>query len=122
MLGLVAGDHRHSDPTLENGGVTVTIGVDVGGTKILGVAVDGAGRVLEEVRELTPAADGEAMVRVMAAAVSALRQRHDVSAVGAGVAGAVTREGVVRYSPNLPGAVELPVGALLAESTGLPVH
>jgi glucokinase len=28
----------------------------------------------------------------------------------------------VRYSPNLPGAVELPVAALLAEATGLPVH
>jgi glucokinase len=102
--------------------VTVTVGLDVGGTKILGVAVDNDGRVLEEVRELTPASDGEAIVRALTTAVSSLRARHDVSAVGAGIAGAVTREGVVRYSPNISGAVELPVRALLAEATGLPVY
>src|SRR3954447_19419475 len=98
-----------------------TIGIDVGGTKILGAVVDADGRVLEEVREPTPAGDGEAMVRAMAAVVAALRERHDVDAVGVGVAGAVTADGVVRYSPNLPGAIELPVGALLAEAAGLPV-
>src|SRR5687768_8929541 len=107
MCGLVAGDHRQPDRTLENGGVTRAIGLDVGGTKILGVVVDAGGRVFEEVREPTPADDGEAMVRAMANAVAALRARHDVVAIGAGVAGAVTRDGVVRYSPNLPGAIEL---------------
>jgi glucokinase len=99
----------------------MTAGLDVGGTKILGVVLGDDGRVLEEVREPTPATDGEAMVRAMATVVSALRARQDVSAIGAGVAGAVTRDGVVRYSPNISGAVELPVRALLAEATGLPV-
>ena len=103
--------------------MTISIGLDVGGTKILGVVVDAAGRLLEEVREPTPATDGQALVRAMTAAVSALRARHpDVGGVGAGIAGAVTPEGVVRYSPNLPGLVEAPVGKLLAEATGLPVR
>lgn len=102
--------------------MTRIIGLDVGGTKILGVVVDEHGRVLEEAREPTPAHDGVAMVRAMSDVVVALRERHDVGAVGAGVAGAVTRDGVVRYSPNIGGAVELPVRALLAEATGLPVY
>jgi phospholipid/cholesterol/gamma-HCH transport system substrate-binding protein len=33
----------------------------------------------------------------------------------------VSREGVLRYGPNLPGAVELPVRDMIAEVTGLPV-
>jgi glucokinase len=103
--------------------LTVSIGLDVGGTKILGVVVDTDGRVLEEVREPTPANDGAALVRAMAAAVTALRARHpDIGGIGAGIAGAVTREGVVRYSPNLPGLVEAPVAKLLAEATGLAVR
>ena len=103
--------------------MNTTIGLDVGGTKILGVVIDADGRVLEEVREPTPAGDGPATVRAMTDAVTALRARHpDVVAIGAGVAGAVTRDGVVRYSPNVPGLVEAPVGKLLAEATGLLVR
>jgi glucokinase len=64
-----------------------------------------------------------AMVGAMGETVAALRTRHDdVVAVGAGVAGLVTRQGTVRYSPNLPGVVELAVGPLLAELVGLPVQ
>lgn len=98
-----------------------TIGLDVGGTKILGVVADGSGAVLAEHRSFTPFEDGEATVEAMAGVVRALRGDHDVSAVGAGVAGLVTRAGVVRFSPNLPGMVELPVGDLLSEAVGLPV-
>jgi glucokinase len=98
-----------------------TIGLDVGGTKVLGVVTDGSGAVLDEHRVDTPGGDGGAMVAAMAAVVGELRARRpDVTAVGAGVAGLVTG-GVVRFSPNLPGAVELPVAALLSEAVGLPV-
>jgi glucokinase len=37
------------------------------------------------------------------------------------VAGLAGRDGIVRFSPNLPGVVELPVGPLLSEAVGLPV-
>jgi glucokinase len=99
-----------------------SIGLDVGGTKILGVVTDESGKVLSEHRVPTPH-DGMAMVGAMGETVAALRTRHDdVVAVGAGVAGLVTRQGTVRYSPNLPGVVELAVGPLLAELVGLPVQ
>ena len=97
------------------------VGLDVGGTKVLGVVTDRSGRVLDEHRVPTPAGDGPGMVAAMAEVVGVLRQRHDVGVVGAGVAGIVTRDGVVRFSPNLPGLVEAPVGALLAEAVALPV-
>ena len=101
----------------------VSIGIDVGGTKVLGVVTDGSGAVLDEVRAATPLDDGLRMVATMARVANELRARRpDASALGAGVAGLVTLDGVVRVSPNLPSVVELPVGSLLEEAVGLPAR
>jgi glucokinase len=98
------------------------VGLDVGGTKVLGVVVDASGAVLDEHRLLTPSTDGSAIVGAMAEVVGVLRRRHpEVAVVGAGVAGLATLDGIVRFSPNLPGVVELPIAALLSEAVGLPV-
>jgi glucokinase len=99
------------------------IGIDVGGTKVLGVVTDASGVVVDEVRAATPLDDGHQMVATMARVANELRRRHpDAVALGAGVAGLVTFDGVVRVSPNLPSVVELPVGALLEEAVGIPVR
>jgi glucokinase len=97
-----------------------TIGVDVGGTKVLGVVVDDAGALVAEHRVPTPAT-GEALVAAMVDVIEVLRT-PGVVAIGAGVPGLVSREDVLRFAPNLPGVVELPVGPLLADATGLPVR
>lgn len=101
--------------------MTNTVGLDVGGTKVLGVVADGSGTVLGEHRVATPGMDAARLVGVMADVVAELRRRHRVVAVGAGVAGAVTGDGTVRYSPNIPGLVEVPMASLLSEAVGLPV-
>jgi glucokinase len=98
------------------------VGLDVGGTKVLGVVADAAGTVLDEHRVPTPSTDGTAIVAAMAEVVGVLRRRNpSVDSVGAGVAGLAALDGVVRFSPNLPGVVELPIAALLSEAVGLPV-
>lgn len=98
-----------------------TIGVDVGGTKVLGVVADTAGTVLAEHRVPTPLG-GDAVVDAMVAVIEELRTGHEVTAIGVGVPGLVDRDGTLRFAPNLPGVLELPVGALLASATGLPVR
>ena len=98
-----------------------TIGLDVGGTKMLAVVVDEHGAVLAEQRVRTPSGDRD-LVHAMVDVVAALRADHDVSAVGAGVPGLVDRDAVLRFAPNLPGVVELAVGARLEAATGLPVR
>jgi glucokinase len=98
-----------------------TIGVDVGGTKVLGVVVGPDGRILDEERVPTPVG-GDAVLETMVGVVGALRHRAavDVVAVGAGMPGLVDRAGVLRVAPNLPGVVDLEVAARGGAATGLP--
>jgi glucokinase len=100
-----------------------TIGVDVGGTKCLGVAADAEGRVLAEHRLATPD-DGAGLIESIAAVVHELgRAVGDVAGVGVGVPGLVDGTGALRFTPNLPGIRELSVGALLGERFGdVPLH
>jgi glucokinase len=98
----------------------VTIGVDVGGTKILGVAHDGR-QVVAEHRVATPST-GEGILDAMEQLIETLRVQSDADAVGVGSPGLVDKSGVLRFAPNLPGVIDLPVGAHLAAATGLRVE
>jgi glucokinase len=91
-----------------------TIGVDIGGTKCLGVVLDDAGRVRAERRLPTPRT-GPELVTVVDDLVEALVPEAGTErpAVGVGAPGLVTPEGVLRFAPNLPGIVELPLAAML---------
>lgn len=98
-----------------------SLGVDVGGTKVLGVALDEAGTVVAEHRVPTPRGSA-ALVEDLFEVVALLRTEvGEVSAVGVGLPGLVDRDGVLRFAPNLPGVVELPVGRLAADAFGVPV-
>ena len=84
--------------------MTVTIGVDVGGTKVLAGLVRESGTIVEEVREATPIADREAAIALIADAVRHLAAHADepVSGVGIGVAALVDRSRrTVLFAPNL---------------------
>ncbi len=97
------------------------MGLDLGGTKCLGVVVDGAGHVVEEVRLPTPEG-GPAVIDVLARAAAELLAtdagRQGAGRVGVGVPGLVDIDGVLRFAPNLPGVVDLPVAAGLSERLG----
>ena len=100
-------------------------GIDVGGTKVLGVVLDPAdpGTVLDEARVPTP--DGQdAILDAMAEVVRQLDDRSDrrVAAVGVGIAGLVDRRGVLRVGPNLPGLRGVLVGVELERRLGLPIR
>jgi glucokinase len=94
------------------------LGVDVGGTKCLGVAVDDHGTVVDEVRFPTPYG-ASALVDTIAEIVERLGGGDHV---GVGLPGLVTPTGVLRAAPNLPDVVEAPLGELLSRRLGVPVH
>jgi glucokinase len=82
--------------------MTLTCGVDVGGTKIAGAVVDTEGKVLEEHRVESPATDTEAIEDAIAGLVTELGSRHQIEAVGVGAAGYVSASrSVVMFAPNL---------------------
>jgi glucokinase len=103
-----------------------TIGLDIGGTKMLGVVTDAAGSIVAEERDESPEGFDD-IVESAATMVASLRARAevtdagDVVAVGVGIAGLVDSDGVLRYGPNLPGVIDAPVREALAQHTGLPV-
>ncbi len=111
----------------------LVVGIDIGGTKSLGVALDAASAPLTgEVRrgvlarcELPTPRGTEALVATVRAILGALVADGAPAAVGVGVAGLVTRAGVLRVGPNLPGALEWPVavdvGALVPPGTPVTV-
>jgi glucokinase len=101
----------------------ITLGIDVGGTKVLGVAMDPAGGdPVAEARVATPRGP-DALVAALAGVVDELRAAvGDVAAIGIGVPGLVGRDGTLRVGPNLPGVVDFPVVAALHARTGLPVY
>jgi glucokinase len=107
----------------------VTIGIDMGGTKVLGLAVDDEGVVLAEVRVATPGRradhDGEGLPLVIDALAFVTEQLSagidaEVASVGVGAPGLVDNTGVLRYAPNLPGGNGVDIaGGLSARLGGL---
>lgn len=103
-------------------------GLDLGGTKLLGVVVDPdtPGPPLLEEKVATPAG-GEAVVDQVVALATRLREQAEartgavVGAVGLGAPGLVDRAGTLRYGPNLPGVVDLGLAGLLGERLGMAV-
>lgn len=94
-----------------------SIGIDVGGTKCHGVCVDLNGEVLAEVRYPTPP------VAELVPLLSAMfHELGGTTSLGIGVPGLITPEGVVKASPNMPGAFNVPVGPQLREQLGISVH
>ncbi len=78
------------------------IGVDAGGTKVLGVVADERGVVHDRVVQDTPARDAEATAATIVTVASALAGQHpNVVALGVGAAGMVTLDGVMRFAPNV---------------------
>lgn len=97
--------------------MTRAAGIDVGGTKYLGVVIDESGEVIVEKRRLTPEG-GDAVVQGLAEFAAELAP-YDT--LGVGVPGLVTRQGVLRAAPNLIGAAEVQVGPRLEQMLGHPV-
>lgn len=113
-------------------GAGFAVGVDIGGTKVLGVALDPDDRVVAEARAPTPqgaidptGADrgevggevADAVARVVDRLRGALRRAGapaQAVPVGVGAPGMLDRRGVLCFAPNLQGASGADVRALVA--------
>lgn len=92
------------------------VGVDVGGTKLLAVAVDANGGEVAEQRAPSRR-DAAALIDAIAVLAEAV---GPVGGLAVGLPGLI-EHGVLRFAANLPGIVELPAAEMLEERLGAPV-
>ncbi len=111
-------------PADSTGRTPLTVGIDIGGTKTLAIAVDAFGDIVGQVR----IPSGYGAENVIAAAVEAvvrLREElpeHRIDRVGIGIPGTVDHEsGEVEQALNL-GLESVALGAALEARLGVPVH
>ena len=93
-------------------------GIDVGGTKCLGVVLDDSGAVLDEIRRPTSRRPDE----LIDALVALAGELAPFDSLGVGVPGLVTRGGVLRAAPHLIDVAELDVSSRLTSRLGIDVH
>ncbi len=99
---------------------SIAIGLDAGGTKVLGVVADADGAVHDRVLHEMPATDPLGSVDLLVEAAGQLRERNPaVAGVGVGAAGMVTFDGVMRFAPNVAWR-EFPLKRHLEDALGLP--
>ena len=98
-------------------------GIDVGGTKCLGVIIDADGDITSErdiklqVRQPTPHAS-----KLVETLESLAADLGEYATLGVGVPGLITHEGVMRASPNIVGSVDVEVGPELSKRLGRHIH
>jgi glucokinase len=102
--------------------MTLTIGIDVGGTKVLGGVVTTEGKILATTRKDTAPQGGAAAVSVIAEVAKELMQSHDISAVGVSVPGFISSDRArVIGTPNISGWSDLAIADTLRSLIGVDV-
>ncbi len=100
--------------------MSLTIGVDIGGTKIAAGLVDENGHIVEMLRKPTNSRESGTIVATVLDVVKELRKDRDVEAIGVGAAGFVNADrDTVVFAPNLAWRNE-PLAQQIIDVTGLP--
>jgi glucokinase len=99
-----------------------TIGVDVGGTKVLGGVVDQSGTVLKSARRDTPREGGTSLTQAIADVAKELMADFQIDSVGVSAAGFVSSDRkTMLATPNIDGWNGVDLDSELTQLIGLPV-
>ena len=99
-----------------------TIGIDVGGTKVLGGVVDELGVVIAIARRDTPRQGGAALTQVIAEIAKELLADHEVTSIGVSAAGFVSSDRkTMLATPNIADWNGVNLDYELTQLIGLPV-
>jgi glucokinase len=99
----------------------LTVGIDIGGSKVMAGVIDGSGTVLAVEQRPTLGHDVRAVEDTIVELVQGFARQYDVAAVGIGAAGFVeASRSVVMFSPHLKWRRE-PLRARVAERLRVPV-
>jgi len=103
----------------------LTLGIDLGGSKILTAVINPRGKMLSSDESVTPATKGrEAVIQSILDSINRVLKQASVAiseicAVGVGAAGISNPEaGILFTSPNLPGLRDIPLRDIMQEKLG----
>ncbi|CAN5399275.1 ROK family glucokinase [soil metagenome] len=105
------------------GGPGLVCGLDLGGTKLLGLVADPASAEPLVVDKVPAPVGADAVIDGLVGLATDLIERSEghVVALGLGAPGLVDRTGTLRYGPNIPGVIDLPFAEVLTARLGIPV-
>lgn len=84
--------------------MSFALGIDVGGTKVLGGVVDASGSIVKTARRDTPREGGVALTKTIADVALDLMQQHQVVGVGVSAAGFISSDRkTMLATPNIAG-------------------
>ena len=84
--------------------MSYAIGIDVGGTKVLGGVVDESGKILPTARKDTPRQGGQALTQTIADTALELMAQFDITSIGVSAAGFVSSDRkTMLATPNIAG-------------------
>ncbi len=99
------------------------LGIDLGGTKVAMGIVDNDGNISKRKTIDTKTEEGfNAVVDRIVTAANALMKGEKIEMIGIGSPGSIDHEkGIVRFSPNFPGWINVPLGPDISSKTGIKV-
>ncbi|MGI9614519.1 MAG: ROK family protein [Acidimicrobiales bacterium] len=101
----------------------LTIGFDVGGTNVRGVALRPGSTEPIAIRRSRTRPQGDVLVDTIVEVTKALADDigEPIDAVGLGMAALMDSDGIFRYAPNIPGVLDFPLVERVTERLGVPV-
>jgi len=102
--------------------MSYAIGIDVGGTKVLGGVVDENGKILATARKDTPRQGGQALTQTIADTALELMAQFDITSIGVSAAGFVSSDRkTMLATPNIADWNGVNLDTELTALIGLPV-
>ena len=83
-------------------GSDLTIGIDIGGTKISAGVVDSSGNLIDSSRISTPTEGGKDLILAVVNLIKELKEKHDIKGIGISIAALISSDyGTIVGAPNI---------------------
>ena len=80
----------------------LTIGIDIGGTKISAGVVDSSGNIIDSLRISTPAEGGKELILAVINLIKELKEKHEIKGIGISIAALISSDyGTIVGAPNI---------------------
>jgi len=100
----------------------LTIGIDIGGTKVLGGVVDSTGKIIDSARRPTPSSGGKELVATIIDLVKEFQGKHEIAGIGISVAALISKDqGTIVGAPNIANLSQLNFVSEIKKVFNLPV-